>query len=74
MASGEFQTVTEFYKNKKIFVTGGTGFIGKIFIEKLLRCCDVEGIYCLIRPKKGKDPQERLDKICEDKVFIPIMS
>lgn len=26
-----------FYRNKTIFITGGTGFLGQIFIEKLLR-------------------------------------
>lgn len=27
----------EFYKNKNIFITGGTGFLGIALIEKLLR-------------------------------------
>lgn len=27
----------EFYKNKNIFITGGTGFLGIAIIEKLLR-------------------------------------
>lgn len=27
----------DFYRNKTIFLTGGTGFLGQIFIEKLLR-------------------------------------
>lgn len=26
-----------FYRNKTIFLTGGTGFLGQIYIEKLLR-------------------------------------
>lgn len=29
--------VGEFYKNKSIFITGGTGFLGIALIEKLLR-------------------------------------
>lgn len=29
--------VVEFYRNKNIFVTGGTGFLGIALIEKLLR-------------------------------------
>jgi len=48
----------------KILVTGGTGFLGKVLIEKILRCLpDVEHIYMLVRPKKGKDPKHRLDEI-----------
>lgn len=31
--------IAEFYKNKNIFLTGGTGFLGIAIIEKLLRCC-----------------------------------
>lgn len=27
----------EFYRGKSIFITGGTGFLGKLFLEKLLR-------------------------------------
>lgn len=27
----------EFYRGKCIFITGGTGFLGKLFLEKLLR-------------------------------------
>lgn len=28
----------EFYYGKTIFLTGGTGFLGQLFVEKLLRC------------------------------------
>lgn len=31
--------VAEFYKNKNIFITGGTGFLGVALIDKLLRAC-----------------------------------
>lgn len=26
-----------FYRDKTVFITGGTGFLGQLFIEKLLR-------------------------------------
>ena len=29
--------IGDFYRDKTVFITGGTGFIGKIIIEKLLR-------------------------------------
>lgn len=38
----------------------GTGFMGKVFVEKLLRLTDVGKIYMLMRVKKGKNPKERL--------------
>ncbi|XP_065355218.1 fatty acyl-CoA reductase wat [Calliphora vicina] len=58
-----------FYKDKGVFLTGGTGFFGKIIIEKLLRVTDVGQIFLLIRTKKGKDVQSRLDDIFNDPVF-----
>lgn len=32
-------SIQEFYKNKNVFLTGGTGFLGIAIIEKLLRSC-----------------------------------
>lgn len=56
--------IAEWYKGKNIFITGGTGFMGKVLIEKLLYACsDLGTIYILMRPKRGKSPQERLKDI-----------
>lgn len=54
--------VAEFYAGKTIFITGATGFMGKVLIEKLLRCCpELNKIYLLMRPKRGQSTKERLD-------------
>jgi len=34
--------------------------MGKVFIEKMLRITEVEKLYLLMRPKKGKNPKDRL--------------
>lgn len=48
---------------KIFFTTGGTGFMGKILLEKLVRSLPkLKNIYLLMRPKKGKKIQERLDE------------
>jgi len=61
--------VQEFYRDASIFITGGTGFMGKMLIEKLSRSCpNFKHIYLLIRNKKGKDVNERIDAIFEDRV------
>ncbi|EDW81680.1 uncharacterized protein Dwil_GK10887 [Drosophila willistoni] len=58
-----------FYKDKGVFLTGGTGFFGKIIIEKLLRVTEVGQIYLLIRTKKGKDAFARIEDLFNDPVF-----
>lgn len=60
----------QFYQNKSVFVTGGSGFLGKVVIEKLLRSCQVDTIYVLIRSKKGKDIATRIEDIMNDVVSI----
>ncbi|KAL1379276.1 hypothetical protein pipiens_015019 [Culex pipiens pipiens] len=65
-----------FYRDKTVFLTGGTGFLGKLFIEKLLRC-EVREIVLLVRAKRNRTPRERLQRqfereavnlrdVCED--------
>lgn len=42
--------ISAFYKGKVILVTGGTGFVGKVLLEKILRCLpSIERVYVLIR-------------------------
>ncbi|KMQ92013.1 fatty acyl-reductase [Lasius niger] len=62
--------IVETFANRKIMVTGGTGFLGKVMLEKFLRCLpEIAQIYMLIRLKKGKDPKHRLLEILNSPLF-----
>lgn len=68
-------TIPEFYAGQEIFVTGGSGFMGKVLIEKLLRSCpDIKAIFVLLRPKKGKSIEERLAALVDLPLFAPLKS
>lgn len=44
----------QFYSGKRLLVTGTTGFLGKVLLEKILyTLADVDMVYVLIRGKKG---------------------
>ncbi|XP_063698101.1 fatty acyl-CoA reductase wat-like [Culicoides brevitarsis] len=62
----------DFYRNKTIFMTGGTGFVGLIILEKLLRC-DVKEVFLFVRPKKGKTPEERVNAIFDEPIYVRLL-
>ncbi|XP_037040570.1 fatty acyl-CoA reductase wat-like isoform X2 [Bradysia coprophila] len=62
-----------FYRNKTVFITGGLGFLGQLFIEKLLRC-RVKEVYVLVRPKKNKSSIERMRETFVGDVFVKLKS
>lgn len=63
--------VAEFYKNKTIFITGVTGFLGKCLVEKLLRSCpDLKHIYYMIRAKGKYSVEDRKKKFFSNVVRI----
>lgn len=62
--------IQQFYKDQCVFLTGGSGFLGKVLIEKLIRSCvDIDTIYVLIRHKKGKDAKKRLHDLLDEFLF-----
>jgi fatty acyl-CoA reductase len=56
--------VAETFANQNVLVTGASGFLGKVLVEKLLYSVPhLNKIYLLIRPLKGSAPRDRLNKI-----------
>lgn len=63
MSSPDKSNIVEFFKGQSVLITGVTGFLGKTLFWILLNHCkDIKSVYLLIRGKKGKSPQERLDE------------
>lgn len=62
--------IQEFYCNSNVFITGATGFLGRLLLEKLLRSCpDIVNIYVLVRNKCGRDAKERIEVLLQDPLF-----
>ncbi|KAH8253886.1 hypothetical protein KR032_007467 [Drosophila birchii] len=62
--------IAQFYAGRSVFITGGTGFMGKVLVEKLLRSCpDIWNIYLLIRPKRGQEVSARLTELLNAPLF-----
>jgi glycerone phosphate O-acyltransferase/fatty acyl-CoA reductase len=68
------ESIPQTYAGKAIFVTGCTGFVGKVLLEKLLFSLPlVRRVYVLIRGKRGSSLEERfmkeiLDTPCFDRL------
>ncbi|XP_015590617.1 putative fatty acyl-CoA reductase CG5065 [Cephus cinctus] len=62
--------IQSFFKGRTIFITGGSGLMGKVLIEKLLySCSDLEKIYILLRPRRGRSPEIRVDEMFKLPMF-----
>lgn len=65
----DLSPVQEYYKDKTVFITGASGFMGKVLLEKLLYSChSLKEVIIICRPKRGKTPEARL----EDMFKLPI--
>ncbi|XP_038663847.1 fatty acyl-CoA reductase 1 isoform X2 [Scyliorhinus canicula] len=63
-------SIPEFFLGKDVLITGATGFMGKVLLEKLLRSCPaVKTAYILVRPKAGQNPQARVQEMLNCKLF-----
>lgn len=67
-------SVQQFYKGSTILISGATGFLGHILLEKTLRTLQPRKVYLLIRKKKGLDAQQRLREMMRGVVFDRVRS
>lgn len=60
--------IPETFRNATVLVTGSTGFLGKILVEKILRACPIKKIAVLVRNKKGINANQRVADIYKQAV------
>ncbi|XLU65731.1 hypothetical protein S245_024940, partial [Arachis hypogaea] len=57
----ELGSIIEFLEGKTIFVTGATGFLAKIFVEKILRVQpNIKKLYLLVRAEDIESATQRM--------------
>ena len=52
--------VSDFYRGQTVLLTGGSGFVGKVVLARLLQQCDCRKVYVLLRPAPGGTAADRL--------------
>ncbi|KAJ8969158.1 hypothetical protein NQ314_001899 [Rhamnusium bicolor] len=68
--TGGKASIADWYKDKSVFITGGSGFMGKVMVEKLLYSCSgIKYLYLLLRNKRGKTPQQRIQDMWKLPMF-----
>ncbi|KAK1118141.1 hypothetical protein K0M31_008560 [Melipona bicolor] len=62
--------IQKFYAGKHILLTGCTGYLGTIILEKILRtCAEISKLYILVREKRNVAIEDRMKKLFENEVF-----
>ncbi|KAK9126673.1 hypothetical protein Scep_015521 [Stephania cephalantha] len=67
----QLDIILEFLKKRSILITGSTGFLGKLFVEKVLRVQpEVKRLYLLIRAADSQTAMQRLrDEVIGNELF-----
>ncbi|KAL1447113.1 hypothetical protein WDU94_003673 [Cyamophila willieti] len=62
--------IQDFYKDQTVFITGATGFLGMLLVEKLLRCCSqIHKLILLVRNRGPKSINARVREYFSDPLF-----
>uniref|UniRef100_A0A0P6D5V9 Fatty acyl-CoA reductase n=1 Tax=Daphnia magna TaxID=35525 RepID=A0A0P6D5V9_9CRUS len=63
-------SIADFFADRSVFITGSTGFVGKVLVEKLLRACPkIKRLYLLMRTSSSKDIATRRRELINNQVF-----
>jgi fatty acyl-CoA reductase len=63
--------IADFFQDRSVFITGSTGFVGKVLVEKLLRSCPkIKRLYLLMRTSPNKDIATRRNELINNQVMF----
>jgi len=67
-------SITEFLKNQTIFLTGVTGFLGKVMLWKALNeAGESIKIFVMVRPSKEGNAKKRLEEVFSTRIFDELL-
>nr|ARD71191.1 fatty acyl reductase [Spodoptera exigua] len=62
--------IPEYFAGREVLITGATGFMGKVLVERLLWTCpDIGRLHLLMRHKRDVAPDKRLALLKQSQVF-----
>ena len=67
--------ISDRFAGKRILLTGTTGFVGKVVLEKIIRSLpDFKKLFVMVRAKKNMTVGERFEKsILSSEIFDPLL-
>ncbi|GBF98104.1 hypothetical protein Rsub_10850 [Raphidocelis subcapitata] len=68
-AAARYSVRSHFGRACTVLLTGSTGYIGSLLLEKLLRSTDVGRVYVLVRARRGQNPADRLARVLRTPLF-----
>jgi fatty acyl-CoA reductase len=68
-ASPLYSISNHFHAGCNVLLTGASGYIGSLVVEKLLRDTKVARIYVLLRSRRGVSPADRVAKLLQGPLF-----
>ncbi|KAK9501400.1 hypothetical protein O3M35_012133 [Rhynocoris fuscipes] len=67
-------SIIDWYTGKNVLISGGTGFMGKVLVEKILRSIpNIGKIYILCRSKRGVTPAQRVADFSKIPLFTKLL-
>jgi fatty acyl-CoA reductase len=66
-------SIQEHFAGSTVLLTGSSGYVGALTLEKLLRSTDIKRIYVLLRAKRGESAQARLAKQLQQSAIMHLL-